>query len=389
MEILSYIGARTAVETTGAQDTSNISEISNDEHKVGYETEKNLPTPDQSSEDDKLSGVKLLVLGFALCFMVFLINLNGTVVATAVPQITNRFNSLNDVGWYGSASLLTNCATSPLTGKIYTFSPLKGTFIGFLSIYMLSNLPSAVAVSSNMLIIGRAVQGIGGAGVWNGVFTIIAAAVPRDKKLSAVIGPVIGGPLTQHASWRWCFYINLPPVGLTILHLLFLRIPEQTAKKPISQNIITLVRELDIGGFVLFASTCIMFLLALNWGSSTYPWKSATVIGLICGSLVTACIFAVWQRRRGDRAMIPPTIISNRLVLFGCLVSGFQMGALALLAYYLPLWLQIVKDASPTNSGVMTLPSAISQALGSRSTPRKCTCVAETRRRLPATRSSC
>jgi hypothetical protein len=70
------------VETTGVQDTSNISEISNDEHKVGYETEKNLPTPDQSSEDDKLSGVKLLVLGFALCFMVFLINLNGTVVAT-------------------------------------------------------------------------------------------------------------------------------------------------------------------------------------------------------------------------------------------------------------------------------------------------------------------
>lgn len=126
-----------------------------------------------------------------------------------------------------------------------------------------------------------------------------------------------------------------------------------------------LLRELDIGGFVLFAPACIMLLLAVNWGGSTYSWKSATVLGLICGSFVTACIFALWQRRRGDRAMIPPTIISNRLVLFGCLVSGFQMGALALLAYYLPLWFQVVKGASPTKSGVMTLPSAISQALGS------------------------
>jgi hypothetical protein len=161
------------------------------------------------------------------------------------------------------------------------------------------------------------------------------------------------------------FYINLPPVGFTILLLLFLRIPEQTDKKPISQNIMPLLRELDIGGFALFAPACIMFLLALNWGGSTYSWKSATVIGLLCGSFATAWIFAVWQWRRGDRAMIPPAIISNRLVLFGCLVSGSQMGALSLLAYYLPLWFQVVKDASPTKSGVMTLPSAISQALGS------------------------
>jgi hypothetical protein len=126
-----------------------------------------------------------------------------------------------------------------------------------------------------------------------------------------------------------------------------------------------LLRELDLVGFGLFAPACVMFLLAVNWGGSTYPWKSATIIGLLCGSFGTACVFAVWQWHRGDRAMIPPTIISNRLVLSGCFVSGFQMGALSLLAYYLPLWFQVVKDASPTLSGVMTLPSAISQVLGS------------------------
>lgn len=161
------------------------------------------------------------------------------------------------------------------------------------------------------------------------------------------------------------FYINLPPTGLAILVLLFLRVPEQIPKKSVLQNFMPLLRELDIVGFVLFAPACIMFLLAVNWGGTTYPWDSATVIGLLCGSFVTICIFAVWQWHRGDRAMIPPTIIGNQLVLFGCLVTVFQMGALILLSYYLPLWFQVVKDADPTMSGVMSLPSALSQALGS------------------------
>lgn len=167
------------------------------------------------------------------------------------------------------------------------------------------------------------------------------------------------------SSFAQGFYINLPPVGLTILVLQFLRIPEQVPKTPVSQNVVRLLQELDLVGFFLFAPACTMFLLAVNWAGSLHPWDSPTVIGLLCGSFVTACTFAVWQWYRSDRAMIPPRIIGNSLVFFGCLITGFQMGALIMLSYYLPLWFQVVKDADPTKSGYMILPSAIAQALGS------------------------
>lgn len=161
------------------------------------------------------------------------------------------------------------------------------------------------------------------------------------------------------------FYINLPPSGAVIAVLAVMRIPENMEKKPVRDNLRTIITELDLLGFALFAPSCIMFLLAMSWGGTTYAWKSAPVIGLFCGAFGTFCVFVAWQIYRGEHAMIPPRIVRDQLVLFGCATSAFQMGALLLLAYYLPLWFQVVKGASPTMSGVMTLPTMISQSLAS------------------------
>jgi hypothetical protein len=160
------------------------------------------------------------------------------------------------------------------------------------------------------------------------------------------------------------FYINLPPGGIVVCTLLSLAIPEQIKKQPVRGNLKNIVtEELDLIGFVLFAPACIMFLLAMTWGGTEYRWDSSVIIGLFCGSFVTSVVFATWEYFRGEKAMIPPSIAGKRLVMFGGCTSFLQVGALLLLSYYLPLWFQVVKDDSPIMSGVMVLPTAISQAI--------------------------
>ena len=161
------------------------------------------------------------------------------------------------------------------------------------------------------------------------------------------------------------FYINLPLAGLVILVLVISSIPEQIEKKPFRSTWFTTVKEeLDLLGFVLFVPACIMVLLALIWGGNKYAWSSSTIIGLFCGGGATAIVFALWQIHRGDKAMIPPKIIRKPLVISGCIINFLAMAGNLTLSYYLPLWFQIVKNATPLMSGVMILPTAVAQTIG-------------------------
>ena len=108
-----------------------------------------------------------------------------------------------------------------------------------------------------------------------------------------------------------------------------------------------------------------MLLLAVEWGGVTYAWSSANVIGLLCGAVVIIIIFFVWEGRRGDTAMIPFFLLKNRVVICACLTMTLSQGSLMVVTYYIPLWFQVVKDASPTMGGVYYLPSVGSQVIGS------------------------
>ncbi|QVM05706.1 hypothetical protein D8B26_000415 [Coccidioides posadasii str. Silveira] len=268
-----------------------------------------------------------------------------------------------------------------------------------MALFELGTLICALANSSKMIIAGRAVTGLGGAGIFNGALVISTTLAPPNIRpmltsigvsmlpIGGFLGPIIGGALSEHAIWRWCklngysyilnnsdeanltpflgFWAFLPPGAFVMLAILLLRIPESAPKPLVRSTLAKLPQKLDLIGFTLFAPPCIMFLIAISWGGVTYPWDSSKVIGLLCGSVVMLSLFTVWCLYRGEEALIPKSLIRQRTVLVASCVSGLQGGASIMVGYFLPLWFQAVKGATPTNSGLMMLPTMASQIVGS------------------------
>ena len=140
-----------------------------------------------------------------------------------------------------------------------------------------------------------------------------------------------------------------------------IRIPDRIVKSDADSRFLSTLKRLDIIGFALFAPAAIQFLLALEWGGSRYIWKSSTIIGLFCGAASTFCVFLAWEYRRGDSAMIPFSMIRRRIVWCSCLVTFLFMGSMSITSYYMPIYFQAIRSATPTMSGVYILPAVLSQ----------------------------
>ncbi|KAM0282910.1 hypothetical protein ACHAQH_002720 [Verticillium albo-atrum] len=261
-----------------------------------------------------------------------------------------------------------------MTGKIYSHFSTKWTFCGFLFLFELGSLICGAANSSDMLIIGRAVAGMGSSGLFNGAMTIIAAVSPMSKRptllgimmgisqMGLVVGPLIGGSLTEYSSWRWCFYLNLPVGAVVAFVLIILHIPDHlTPLNSMSPR--SLAINLDIPGFLLFAPAAVMFLLALENGSTQWGWSSSPVIGLFVGAGVAAIAFLFWEYRAGDKAMLPYSMIRKRIVWASAIVNVSTMGSVYLASYYTPIYFQSVRGVGPFDSGLYLLPVILSQLI--------------------------
>jgi MFS family permease len=162
-------------------------------------------------------GIKLVLITIGLVLSIFLSALDSTIIATAIPSITDEFGSISNIAWYGSAYMITNTAFQSSWGKAYIYFPLNYTFILAIAIFEVGNIICALAPNSSTLIFGRVVAGIGGGGTMTGAFIIIALTVkPETRALymgvlgvtfgaSSVVGPLMGGLLTDGPGWRWCF----------------------------------------------------------------------------------------------------------------------------------------------------------------------------------------
>ncbi|KAH7081339.1 major facilitator superfamily domain-containing protein [Paraphoma chrysanthemicola] len=328
----------------------------------GLQSSEDVPRVPDATQYPR--GVRLVLITAGLMLSIFLSALDSTIISTAIPSITTELGSVSNIAWYGSAYIITNAAFQPCWGKAYHYFPLMRTFLLSILVFEIGNIISAAAPSSELLILGRIVAGMGGGGVMTGAFISIALTAGPDHRAAymglvgitfgtaSVVGPLLGGLLTDGPGWRWCFWISLP-IGFTAALTVFLTLRDSL--KPLETPWRQKLVNLDLNGGILIAGCFCCFVLAMHWIGMN-PWTSARVVGSFIGFVVLLLCFIANEWVMGDKAMVQARLFKNRLLLANLCYIFFLAGALFPLLYTLPIQFQSVNSTSASQSGVRLIP---------------------------------
>lgn len=310
-----------------------------------------------NSPHSELSKRELYTVFGALMLGMFLSALDGTIVSTALPTIVGELHGANHLSWVVVAYLLASTVSTPLWGKLGDLYGRKNLYQISIAIFLVGSVLCGLANSMLLLILSRALQGLGGGGLMVGAQAVIGDLVPpRDRGrysgffgatfgASTVLGPLIGGVIVDHLSWRWVFFVNIP-LGLLAFIVTGVALPASSSR---------LNHSMDYLGAVLLTISASSLILVTSLGGHTFAWSSITSYGLIALSLFTGALFYLVEARAVE-PILAPRIMRNRVVASASaigFVTGFSMyGAMT----FLPFLFQTVYGVSPTMSGLRLLP---------------------------------
>ncbi|KAF8469576.1 major facilitator superfamily domain-containing protein [Kalaharituber pfeilii] len=313
-----------------------------------------------------LSRKRKTIIVLALCMCVLMAAMDQTIVTTAIPVIAQQFNSGSGYTWIGTAYLLTAAAFLPSWGKFSDIFGRKSVLLVAAFIFLVGSILCAAAQNISMVIMGRAVQGLGAGGLVGLVNVTISDLIPvRERGIylafvgftwafASAIGPILGGAFTQYASWRLCFWINAPLSVIAISALFFLlHLHTPTI------SLVDGLKRVDWLGSLFIVAGTVLFLLGMEFGGVSYPWDSPIVICFLIFGILLLVVFVFVEWKLPKLPIMPLRLFTNRTNVASYVTAFFHGFVFISGCYFLPLYFQAVRGSSVLMSGVSILPYVV------------------------------